>query len=106
MEHVKLFVLCTLFGFKSVVAMVTAMKLRSRERTGAAISSVVQYTVMVGNFSTTCGLRVVESNFRRCIFYSAVNCWRLKNPLYLATAQFLGSARCTKRGNDFLNQRV
>jgi hypothetical protein len=86
--------------------MVTATKLRSRERTGASISSVVQYAVMVGNFSATSGLRVIESNFRSCKCYSALNCCRLRNSLYLATARFLGLDGCAKTGNYFLNQRV
>jgi hypothetical protein len=84
--------------------MVTATKLRSRERTGA--SSVVQYAVMVGNFSATSGLRVVESNFCSCKYYSALNCWRLRNSLYLATARFVGFAGCAKTGNNLFNQRV
>jgi len=53
--------------------MVTVTKLQSRELTQAAISSVVQYALVIGNFSATSGLRVVEPNFRKCKCYSSVN---------------------------------
>ena len=82
--------------------MVTAMKLQSTELSrAAAISCVVRYALVVGNFSATSGLRVVESNFRRCKYYSSVNFWHLRNSLYLTTAQFLGLAGCTTTGNTF-----